>query len=166
MKSLNLVAAASIIVLASCAPTSQGSSESPEIAAGAKAWIDALNAGDVDAVVGMYTQDARVLAPNAVLGLGPEAVRRVFGGMIDAGLGGTTSTLEIRASGDIGYHVGTYVLKTSDGTEVDRGKFIETWKRTDDGWQISNDIFNSDLPVAASYEETDEASVEGEHVDP
>jgi hypothetical protein len=69
--------------------------------------------------------------------------------MIAAGLGGELNTTEATVAGDIGYHVGTFLIKTSDGAVVDRGKFTETWRKTGAGWQISNDIWNSDLPVGA-----------------
>jgi ketosteroid isomerase-like protein len=151
MRILNLAAALLVIVgLAACAQPPLESSDSPEIAAGAKAWLDALNAGDIEAVVAVYTADARILPPNAELSTGHDAVRAIFGGMIDAGLGGNTETIEIRAAADIGYHVGTYTLETADGTTVDRGKFIETWRKIDGEWKISNDQFSSDLPATGA----------------
>jgi hypothetical protein len=70
--------------------------------------------------------------------------------MIDAGLGGGIETIEIKAAGDIGYHVGTFTLMTADGTTVDQGKFIETWRLEDGEWKISNDQFSSDLPARGS----------------
>lgn len=151
MRLLNLTTALLVIaVLVSCAPAPQGSQDSPEIVAASKAWNEALNAGDVESIVALYTEDARVLPPNAEVAQGHDAVRQIFGSMIDAGLGGTLATLEATAAGDIGYRVGTYVLETADGTVVDKGKYIETWRLVDGSWKISNDVFNSDLPVATS----------------
>ena len=112
-------------------------------------WDVALNAQDIDAIVALYTDDARIMAPNAEMAIGSDAVRTSFGGMIDAGLSITLSSLGATVSGDIGYNVGTYVLMAGD-EQADIGKFVETWQRGDDGaWRISNDIYNSDLPVAA-----------------
>ena len=151
MRSVNLATALMVIaVLASCAPAPQGAQDSPEIATGSRAWNEALNAGDIESVAALYTQDARILPPNAEMATGHEAVREIFGGMIDAGLGGSLTTVEAKASGDIGYHVGNYVLEAADGTMVDKGKFIETWKLVDGSWKISNDMFNSDLAPATS----------------
>jgi len=151
MKFLNLTTALLVMVgVAACAPAPQGSQDSPEIAAAAEGWLTALNAGDVEGVVATYWADARVLPPNAELAVGHDAVRAIFGGMIDAGLGGGIETIEIKAAGDIGYHVGTFTLTTADGTTVDQGKFIETWRQTDGEWKISNDQFSSDLPARGS----------------
>lgn len=118
-----------------------------EITARSDAWEAALNAKDIDTLVGFYTDDARVLAPNAEMTQGSGAVRSAFGAMIDAGLGGELTSIDVQVSGDIGYNVGTYSL-TAGGGVVDTGKFIETWRRGGDGqWRISNDIWNSDMPA-------------------
>lgn len=114
------------------------------------AWEAALNAKDVDTLVELYTTDARVLPPNGEMSSGSAAVRAEFGGMIDAGLGGELTTVEAMVSGDIGYNVGTFVLRAGDDV-VDTGKFIETWRRDEDGqWRISNDIYNSDGKMEAA----------------
>ena len=113
-------------------------------------WDAALNSSDVDALAALYTDDARIMAPNAEMGVGTEAIRAAFGGMIEAGLSASLTSIDATVAGNIGHNVGTYVL-SAGGEQVDIGKFIETWQRGADGvWRISNDIYNSDLPVAAA----------------
>lgn len=124
-----------------------GSESAGAIIALSKKWQAALNGKDTETLVGFYTSDARVMAPNAELTQGTAAVRDAFGGMIEAGLSGELKTLEARMAGDIGYNIGTYHLKAGNN-EVDRGKFIEVWRKVDGQWRISSDIWNSDLPVA------------------
>lgn len=109
------------------------------------AWEAGLNAKDVDAIVALYTSDARILPPNGKMAEGRDAVRAEFGAMIDAGLGGELSNIETMVAGDIAYNVGTYKLMAADEL-VDVGKFIEIWHRGGDGqWLMANDIWNSDL---------------------
>jgi uncharacterized protein (TIGR02246 family) len=123
------------------------------------AWEAALNAADTDAIVDFYTSDARLLPPNGEMSSGKDAVRAVFGGMIEAGIGGDLTSIDAVVVGDIGYNVGTYTLTSGDAL-VDRGKFIETWSRGSDGqWRIANDIWNSDLPLATSETEPHSAHV-------
>jgi len=136
-----------VVAVAACAPPL--AKPSPEIAAKADRWEEALNAGDLDALVALYADDARLLPPNSELGQGPGDVRASFAGMIEAGLTGELNTLEAMAAGDIGFRVGVYSLLAPDGAVVDRGKFIETWRRVDGEWKISNDIWNSNIPVSA-----------------
>ena len=112
-------------------------------------WEAALNAGDIEAVAALYESDARLLPPNAEIQTGPDAVRAIFGGMIDAGLTGKLNSLETQVAGDYAYNVGAYTL-TAGETVVDTGKYMETWHRGDDGqWRYTNDIWSSDMPVAS-----------------
>lgn len=127
--------------------------DASEITARSAEWDAALNAKDIDAIVALYTDDARLLSPNRPMTVGPDGVRADFGGMIEAGLSVKLTSIEATVVGDIGQNIGTYVLSAGD-TTVDVGKFIETWARGDDGvWRISNDIYNSDNPPAGSQNE-------------
>ena len=137
------------LMIAGC-NQSPPSTDSSVITSRSDAWEAALNAKDVDALVELYTSNARVLPPNGKMQSGSAAVRAEFGAMIDAGLSGELTSVEAMVFGDIGYNVGTYTLRAGDDL-ADVGKFIETWRRGDDGqWRISNDIYNSDMPVATA----------------
>ena len=115
-----------------------------------EAWVAAMEAKDVDALVMLYTSDTRLLPPNGEMMTGRDAVRSVFGGLLDAGISADLTSIETRVSGDVGYDVGTYVMMAGDEV-IDTGKFIETFHRGEDGvWRMTNDIWNSDLPVAAA----------------
>jgi ketosteroid isomerase-like protein len=128
-----------------CAP--QTAQESSEIAAAAGRWQELLNAKDIEGLVAMYSDDCRLLPPNGKMAQGGDAVRESFSGMIEAGLTGELKTIEAMAAGDIGYRVGTYALNAPDGSTVDRGKYIETWRKDAGEWKLVNDIWNSDMPV-------------------
>jgi len=152
MKKLIIISTA-LLALAAC---SQGglSADPSEITSRSDAWDDALNAKDIDTLVGLYTSDARVMPPNGATERGSDAVRAQFGAMIDAGLSGELTPIETQVMGDTGYNVGTYILRAG-GETADTGKYIETWKRGDDGvWRISNDIWNSDGAAQQGGEKT------------
>ena len=124
-----------------------------EIHARSAEFDAAINGGDIDALVALYTDDARIMPPNASMTMGLDAVRAEFGGMIDAGLKSKLTSIQTSVSGDIAYNIGTFTLSAGD-TVVDEGKFVETWQRGADGaWRISNDIYNSDSPPAGSDNE-------------
>jgi ketosteroid isomerase-like protein len=124
-----------------------------EITARSAEWNAAMNAKDIDALAALYTDDARMMPPNAVMTVGTDGVRAAFGGMIDAGVGVDLTSIDAGVSGNMGHHIGTFAI-TVGGEVVDVGKFIETWERGDDGaWRISNDIYNSDNPPAGSGNE-------------
>jgi ketosteroid isomerase-like protein len=112
-------------------------------------WQAAMNAEDVDAIAALYRDDARLLPPNAEATIGKDGVRAAFGGMIEAGLSIKLNSIESMSGGDIAYVVGSYALMAGDDV-ADEGKYIETWRRGADGqWLMANDIWNSDMPVAA-----------------
>lgn len=145
MKKLSFITLATFaIVGVACAPPT--AHESAEIRARADAWETAFQAQDLDGLIALYSDDARVMAPNMPIERGHEAIEAVFGGMFDAGLGGELQSAETMAVGDLGYHIGTFTLE-ADGTVVDRGKFIEVWRKVDGQWKISADMFSSDLPA-------------------
>ncbi len=142
-----MVALVAIVALAGCAP--QGTQPSPELAAMSERWEQAINTGDLDMLVSMYTSDARIMAPNTPLSEGHDAVKADFGGMIAAGITAELNTLEAEVSGDLGYRAGTYSLFAADGSPIDTGKYVEVWEKTAAGWQIAYDVYNSDLPADA-----------------
>ncbi len=138
-----------LLIIAACDQT-QAPVDPSVITSRSDAWEAALNAKDADALADLYTSDTRLMPPGEEMASGRDAARAIFGGMIDAGIGGTLTSVEAKVNGDTGYNAGVYKLMTGD-TLVDTGKFIEVWQRGDDGqWRISNDIWNSDGTVAAA----------------
>ena len=133
-----------VIVLAlsvvACAPQDQ----SAELAVSAAGWENALNAGDIDGIVALYTEDCVLMPPNAEMAKGHAGARASFVGMVDAGLMGNIDTVTVAAAGDIGHRTGTYSLQTADGTVVDQGKYTDTWRKVGGEWKMASDIWNSD----------------------
>jgi uncharacterized protein (TIGR02246 family) len=139
-----LVALLSLALVMTACGQKSPATDTTALEARSDAWESALNAKDVDALVDLYTEDARLLPPDGVMTSGRDGVRAAFGGMIDAGIGGETTRVETTVSGDIAYIVGTFSLTSGDDL-LGTGKYIETWRRgADDVWLIANDIFNND----------------------
>ena len=145
MKRINLASLSLLVALGACYPA--GSQESSELAATSGAWTEAFNAGDLDALMAMYTEDARLLPPNAGMVQGRDAVREGFSELIASGIKLELETVEALVAADIGYKVGTYTMFAPDGSTIDQGKFIEGWRQVGGEWMIANDIYNSDMPA-------------------
>jgi ketosteroid isomerase-like protein len=150
MRSLAFLALLLLLAATACTPRARSSSD---LEARDTAWAKAFNAGDLDALTAIYSEDARLLAPNAAMSQGRTAIHAALAEMTSAGLKGTLKTIEATASGDIGYNIGTYEMRDPKGTVVDRGKFAETFRRVGGQWQITNDTWNSDTPVNAAAAE-------------
>lgn len=146
-REVQIVAILAIVVLAACAP--QGAQPSPELAAMSERWEEGLNGGDIEMLASMYTADAQLMPPNSQMMQGSDAVRAEFGEMIEDGFTADLESLDAAVSGDLGYRVGTYTIFAPDDSAVDTGKYIELWRKTAAGWQITHDIWNSDLAADA-----------------
>jgi uncharacterized protein (TIGR02246 family) len=116
----------------------------------------ALGRGDVAAVTEFYADDAVVLAPNAPMARGKEAIRTLFSGLTGQ-LGApqlTLKTEQVNEAGDIAYEVGVYTLSAhppGGGSLTDNGKYVVVWKRQGDAsWKMAVDIWNTDSPPATS----------------
>lgn len=116
-------------------------------------WSNTYEAGDVDAVVSYYTDDAVVMVPNRPKVVGKQAARELIRSQFQTpGYSGKwqPEQVEVAQSGDLGYSRGHYsaTWTSSDGTPItDTGKYIVIWKKQpDDDWKVAVDILNSDLP--------------------
>jgi len=121
------------------------------------AWLKAVVARQLDAVVSFYDEGASMFPPNAPIATGREEIRKVWAQMFampGSGLTFKTTHVEVARSSDLAYARGTYEFSANDpkGKPVtDRGKFVVVWKKQADGaWKAAADIFNSDLPPAPS----------------
>jgi uncharacterized protein (TIGR02246 family) len=115
-----------------------------------QAFVEAFNGGDAAGVAGLFTEDGRVLPPNADAVQGRANIEAFFKeNQARASL--SLRLFTVHESPDLCVAVGlSEVERHPDGAspERDRGKFIEVWTRQSDGrWLLAEDIFNSSLPT-------------------
>ena len=120
-------------------------------------WMKVFAAKELEKSVSFLASDGSVLAPNAPIATGREAVRQLFTGFFalpDLSIEWRPAKVEVALSGEMGYSTGTYEMSFKDaGGKVvpDHGKYVTVWKKQTDGsWKVMLDIFNSDLPAAAT----------------
>lgn len=108
-------------------------------------FVAALNGDNPTSSADYYTADAVLMPPGMPVVEGAAAVREFF----ESGMGGATLALEIwdvHAQGsDVALEVGGYEITGSDGSHLDHGKYMAIWSRTDDGWKMKYDIWNSSM---------------------
>ena len=159
------VAAAGLFVLAGCGPQPTDSAAFEKQAKeDVRKFIPAFNTGDVETILAQYAPDAEVLAPGNPRAVGHDAIRALvtkLSGELQAG--GITLELndddKAAASGDLGHHSGSFVVKDASGTVVDSGKYLAVMQRQADGkWLMIRDTWNSDLPPPAAEAPAAEAS--------
>jgi len=119
------------------------------------AELKAAQALDAAGVAVSYTDDVAVLCPNQPLVSGKAEAQKAWAAMLVPGTQITwaPSKVEVAASGDMAYDQGTYTssMPGPDGKPVnDKGKYLVVAKKQTDGsWKVSEDMWNSDLPVVA-----------------
>jgi len=117
-------------------------------------WARVAAAKDAESVASYYAEDAALMAPNAPITMGQEAILGFWKSMVAIpgfSVGWKATKAEVARSGDLAYLIGTYELTVNDagGKPInDRGKYSEVWRKQADGkWKVVADTFNSDLPL-------------------
>lgn len=152
-------AAAGLLALAGCGakPTDSAAFEK-QAREDVRKFIPAFNTGDVDTILSQYAADAEVMAPGNPRATGHDAIRALIEKESAAmKAGGVTLVLndddKAAASGELGYHSGSYVVKDASGAVIDSGNYLAVMQRQADGkWLMIRDTWNSDRPPPAPAE--------------
>ncbi len=113
------------------------------IAEAAEAMEASWNAHDWVAVAEVYTEDAIVMPPGVEAAQGREAIAALFEGIEGVNL--DLQTEEVFAVEGAALEVGSWVMTADDGTHLDHGDYMAAWTRTDDGWKMARDMWNSNM---------------------
>ncbi len=119
------------------------------------AWNGFLAVRNDSAIGELYAKDAVFMPPNQPRIEGRDGIRQWFAGMwvIQPKVEFTTTKVVASDAGDVAVEEGTFTLSYAgaDGKPIDdTGKYIVVWKKTDQGWKVVRDIFNTDLPPASA----------------
>jgi uncharacterized protein (TIGR02246 family) len=111
-----------------------------------------FDAGDAAGMASFYAEDAKLLAENADLVRGRGAIERFWREAIDraraASAVRTISLHEVTSSGDLGYALGTVVIRIPSGRELTT-KYATIWPRDADGrWRLAVDSSSPNPPVS------------------
>jgi ketosteroid isomerase-like protein len=119
-------------------------------------WMESFNTGNAEALAALYAEDAVVAPPNAPAIFGRDAIRADHQEQFaTVGIAIELEDLEFVIKGDLGYKAGRYRVRTEDDTLIDRGKYLEVWRKIDGTWLIHRDIYNSSLPLPKGDEKED-----------
>lgn len=96
----------------------------------------------------LYTDDGKVLPPNAGIIEGKEAIQAFWQAVIDMGVEeAVLEIIELEGHGDTAIEVSKFKMKDTNGNVLDHGKYIVIWKRVEGNWKLHLDIFNSSVPA-------------------
>lgn len=119
-----------------------------EIEAANKEITELLLKGDSVSLASAYGKDGAVMVSNSPSIIGKDNLTAFWGGFIRLGTGGITLTTK-EVWGDNNYitEEGIFEIKSKDGTQLDKGKYLVLWKKEDGKWKLYRDMSSSDLPV-------------------
>ena len=147
------IAAAGALALAGCqqATVTDSAAFEKQAKEDARKFIPALNAGDVDTILAQYAPDAEVLAPGNARAIGHDAIRTLVARLSEELQAGGVSLVlndddKAGASGDLGWHSGSFVVKDASGNAVDSGNYLAVMRQAEGKWLMIRDTWNSDRP--------------------
>lgn len=139
-------------------------------------FVADFNAGDIDAVMAYYTDDAVVLSPDAPAAQGQDAIRALFEEQFAAGTPNLSLTSDgVEVHGDVAFDHGTYQVAFTPAAAAEAqpqgptpeeqaaqaqptsetGEWVTVLKRGEDGsWRVHWDIWNVDRAAPAQAAET------------
>jgi ketosteroid isomerase-like protein len=145
--------AASLLSLGGCAASAPNTAaDEAKLKAVDQSWFEAYARGDAVGIANLYAQDAIVMPPNVTALSGRAAIQAY----LVTGIANTKkANLSIKGgpftgvgvAGDSGWLSGTWLLTDASGAKIDTGSYLEVFHRTQTGWRMTRDIWNSDRPL-------------------
>jgi ketosteroid isomerase-like protein len=142
---LRVVATAALTaLLGACAGGSTSPGVPPELK---HSWEENFNRGDAAAVVALYAPDSQLIMSGSETARGPVAISDALTAMIKSGYKVHILSSENVGAADVAYVSGNYTVDDpKSGAVVDRGAYVEVWRRLNGAWKITIDI-NASAPL-------------------
>ncbi|HEY6572263.1 MAG TPA: DUF4440 domain-containing protein [Candidatus Eisenbacteria bacterium] len=113
-------------------------------------FMAAFEARDGNRLGLLYTEDAKLMPPNAEPALGREAIVKAWESFFELPIPILRLEAdEIHGAGDVVTSEGRYALVGTGGETVEAGKYLVVWKRTEAGWRVHRDMWSSNAPANA-----------------
>jgi ketosteroid isomerase-like protein len=103
--------------------------------------------GDSVGMANFYTEDAKLMFPDAPAIVGRKNIQTAIHNVLDSGIAKAEfKTIDVWGTGDFVSEEGQSSLFDKAGTQVVKDKYIVLWKKEGGKWKPFRDISNSDLP--------------------
>ncbi len=112
-------------------------------------YWQAFTTGDSSLFIKRYAEDACIMPPNSKEMCGKKAASTFFNvayKIMGIRSGKFTTTNVFPGNDEYVTENGLFELRDANGKLIDNGKYLVLWKKTDKGWKMYKDCFNSDNP--------------------
>jgi ketosteroid isomerase-like protein len=120
----------------------------PSIDTQNQVFMNAIQAGNMDSLEMVYSEDGWILPPNndAVKSLG--GIKSFMQDLVESGVNDIQLTSgELHVIGDSNaVETGMYRVFMND-QQVDEGKYMVLWKNEEGAWRIYRDMWNTNMPA-------------------
>ena len=114
-------------------------------------YATAFNTGNYDQAAALFTADGFLMPPQSEAVQGQKPIELMLRRLAEGGYQNLRmETIRVEESGDMAVEIGRYtaaVRQMNGTTVVERGKFVQTWRRLGI-WRMAANCWNSDLPAA------------------
>ena len=158
MSARRILACLAVAAVSACAssapPKADHAAVEKEIRDVVTSWNGMIASRNDSAIAELYDSSAVLMPPNMPRVTGRDNIRSYWNGLwvIKPTLTLTPVAIASSVSGDLAVEEGNFAMEypLSDGTpQTDTGKYLVIWRKTDKGWKVVRDIYNTDLPPAA-----------------
>jgi ketosteroid isomerase-like protein len=118
-----------------------------EIEAANKAIAEMFSKGDAAGIAAAYSKDGSAMFQYMPSVKGTENLNKAWADVIATTGGIELATLEVWGDQNYITEEGVFTLKSKDGTQVEKGKYLVLWKKEDGKWKLHRDMSNTDLPL-------------------
>jgi uncharacterized protein (TIGR02246 family) len=134
--------------LLACSGQKQDQADTEQLKKNIQAFYDAVEAGDVEAVIALFSEDVIIMPNGGEFSHGKEAAAAMWRRNAPYNFRiKDLQTVELASSGDIAYKVNDYYWSVElEGQEREwhKTKNIHIWRRQPDGdWRLHVDIWNA-----------------------
>lgn len=99
----------------------------------------------------IFTKDANGYPPNSDIITGRDALAAVNSEWVNYGIKEfTEETTSFYGNEEYLIDEGTYYLRYGEDNIIDKGKYINIWKKENGEWKICSNIWNTSLPLPAT----------------
>jgi uncharacterized protein (TIGR02246 family) len=113
-------------------------------------FATAFNTGNYDQAAALFTSDGFLMPPHREAVQGQKPIELMLRQLGETGYQNLRlETVRVEVSGDMAVEIGRYtaaVQQANGTTVVERGKFVQTWRRLGI-WRMAANCWNSDLPA-------------------
>lgn len=111
-----------------------------------RSWEGSFNKGNSAAVAALYAPDAELVMSGAPPVRGRAAIREEADKMVQSGVKVRIDTARAEQAGDLAYFYGPYSVSSKQGL-VERGTYLEIWRRHGRQWLIELDVNATGAPI-------------------